>query len=133
MRLHLTVQRQGLPPVQVLWTTTGLRPTPAAGGASTTISQLLEQVNEVIPLEAEEWGLEDYSVEVGGFECLHFAELCQILKEEDHVKSVLLGEVLEIEADIDTVYVLYKLQTYGTGRSLGDTRFLLMESTCSTG
>ena len=118
MRLHLIIQRNGLPTTQILWTvpqlptphphtTTNALPLPTAdniassgssnssnhtphnsntslvatlsgnvgGGAGTTISQFLEQVNEVVPLESEDWGLEDYAVEVGGFECLHFAEL----------------------------------------------------------
>ena len=86
MRLQLTVQRHGLPPTQVLWVVGGLRPPYAAAGASPTISQLLEQVNEIIPLESEDWGLEDYAVEVRGFECLHFSELRQILKEDDEVR-----------------------------------------------
>ena len=85
MRLLLIVQRQSLPPVQVLWTASGLRPGLAANAANLTIAQLLEQVNEVIPLEAEFWGLEDYAVEVRGFECLHFAGLDQVLKDDDEV------------------------------------------------
>ena len=86
MRLQLTVQRHGLPPVQVLWTlASAVRPPILAAGNSITISQFLEQVNEVLPLESEDWGLEDYSVEVRGFECLHFSELNQVLKEDDEV------------------------------------------------
>lgn len=88
MRLQLTVQRHGLPPTHVLWTTAGVRPNAGFAGADATISQLLEQINEVIPLEAEEWGLEDYTVEVNGFECLHFCALDQILREDDHVTYV---------------------------------------------
>lgn len=84
MRLQLTIQRQGLPPAQVLWDTGALRPNHVQSGATTTIAQLLEHINEVIPLEAEEWGLEDYAVEVNGFECLHFCSL-NILKEDDRV------------------------------------------------
>lgn len=85
MRLQLTIQRHGLPSVQVLWTTGVLRPPYAAAGASSTISQFLEEVNEIIPLESEDWGLEDYAVDVQGFECLHFSELSQVLKEDDEV------------------------------------------------
>ena len=86
MRLQLTVQRHGLPPVQVLWNVGLLvRPPYAAAGTSITISQLLEQVNDIIPLESEDWGLEDYAVEVRGFECLHFSELSEVLKEDDEV------------------------------------------------
>lgn len=85
MRLQLTVQRHLLPPVHVLWTVGVLRPPYAAAGTTATIAQLLEQINEIIPLESEDWGLEDYAVEVRGFECLHFSELNHILKEDDDV------------------------------------------------
>lgn len=84
MRLHLTVERHGLPAARVLWTTDGLSPAHSSAGTA-TIAQLLEQVNDIIPLEYEEWGLEDYTVEVGGFECLHFQEVGQVLKEDDGV------------------------------------------------
>lgn len=86
MRLLLSIQRHALPPTQVLWTVTNIRPPYTAAGSSGTISQLLEQVNEVIPLESEHWGLEDYVVEVQGYECLHFAELAAVLKDEDEVR-----------------------------------------------
>jgi len=85
MRIKLTVQRHSLPPAHVLWTAGVPRAPYTATGASTTVSQLLEQVNDVIPLESAEWGLEDYAVEVGGFECLHFADLTQVLREDDEV------------------------------------------------
>lgn len=85
MRLQLTVKRHGLPPFHVLWKVGDVRLPQATAGNSITISQLLEQVNDVIPLEAEDWGLEDYAVEVRGFECLHFSELSQVLKEDDEV------------------------------------------------
>lgn len=85
MRLHLIVQRNALPPVHILWITGALGPLYSAAGKELTISQLLEQVNDIIPLESGEWGLEDYIVEVGGFECLHFLEAGQVLKEGDEV------------------------------------------------
>lgn len=90
MRLHLIVRRHGLPLTRVLWTTGGLAPVHSSADTS-TISQLLEQVNDIIPLESEEWGLEDYAVEVGGFECLHFHEANQVLKENDEVWYSNLG------------------------------------------
>lgn len=88
MRLRLVVQRHSLPPVQLLWTVApygSIRPPYADARASFTISQLLEQISEIIPLESEDWGLEDYAVEVGGFECLHFSEISHVLKEDDIV------------------------------------------------
>ncbi|MCJ1379139.1 hypothetical protein MMC17_002239 [Xylographa soralifera] len=84
MRLQLTVGRQGMVPVHLLWDPIALRPNRTEDGANITIAQLLDQINEVVPLEATDWGLEDYVVEVNGFECLHFCSL-SILKENDHV------------------------------------------------
>lgn len=82
MRLRLVVKRHDLPDVAIVW------PVDESGGV--IISQLLEQVNEVIPLESEgEWGLEDYAVEVRGkeanYECLHFQNIKSILHEDDEV------------------------------------------------
>lgn len=64
IRLQLTVRRHALPDVKLLW--------PCTASDDSTIAKLLTDVNDVVPLEAEEWDLEDYSVEVNGFECLHF-------------------------------------------------------------
>lgn len=82
MRLRLTVQRHGLPPIRLLW----IVPSSTAPlGAGLTFSQFLEQVNDTVQLEAEQWGLEDYAVEVGGFECLHYSEIHHLLKDDDEV------------------------------------------------
>ncbi|KAI4617764.1 hypothetical protein J4E83_006096 [Alternaria metachromatica] len=80
MRLRLTVQRNGLPAANILWSVPETNSTQAY-----TITRLLEDVNHIIPLEAEHWGLEHYVVEVGGFECLHFMPVTNALKEDDHV------------------------------------------------
>ncbi|KAL2824775.1 hypothetical protein BDW59DRAFT_82495 [Aspergillus cavernicola] len=120
MRLHLTIQRHGLPVTRILWTTSppslfGHNLTspssmiPATSSAVTssrapnalfanggyTVAQLLEDVNEVIPLETEprlfedqssgQWGLEDYVVEVAGSECLHYMEVEGLLRDGDEV------------------------------------------------
>lgn len=82
MRLRLIVTRHNLPDAAVVW---AIEPSD-----NPTISQLLEQVNEVIPLEsAADWGLEDYSVELKGFdtnfECLHFQLVRSILHEDDEI------------------------------------------------
>lgn len=80
MRLRLTVQRNSLPAANVLWNVSDTNSTQAY-----TVTRLLEDINHVIPLEAEHWGLEHYIVEVGGFECLHFSPVVQALKDDDHV------------------------------------------------
>jgi hypothetical protein len=80
MRLCLTILRNRLPATDVLWSLPEEQTTPA-----TTISRLLAQIDEVIPLEAEHWGLEDYVVTVEGFECLHFQTVGNVLKDGDHV------------------------------------------------
>ncbi|PLB37687.1 uncharacterized protein BDW47DRAFT_35861 [Aspergillus candidus] len=117
MRLHLVIQRHGLPVTRILWTTAppslyagrSSSGVPAASSAVTssrapnalyssggyTVAQLLEDVNEVIPLETEpalfddeysgQWGLEDYVVETGGSECLHFMEVEGLLRDGDEV------------------------------------------------
>ncbi|KAJ5580182.1 uncharacterized protein N7459_006167 [Penicillium hispanicum] len=117
MRLHLIISRHGLPVTRILWTTTSANSVlgeygtqsavPASAIASSrnpniafanggyTFAQLLEDVNEVVPLETEpsvfdpefsgQWGLEDYVVEVGGSECLHFMEVEGLLRDGDEV------------------------------------------------
>lgn len=82
IRLRLTVRRHGVPDTKILW--------PCAALEDLTIAKLLANVNDVIPLEADEWGLEDYSVELndgngGSFECLHFQQVRQVLKADDQV------------------------------------------------
>ncbi|KAF2128044.1 hypothetical protein P153DRAFT_294023 [Dothidotthia symphoricarpi CBS 119687] len=80
MRLRLTVQRNGLPAANILWNVPETNSPQAY-----TITRLLEDVNHIIPLEAEHWGLEHYVVELDGFECLHFFPVAQALKEDDHI------------------------------------------------
>jgi len=80
MRLRLSVQRNNLPATNILWTVPDTNSSQAY-----TIVRLLDDVNQVLPLEAEQWGLEDYAVEVSGFECLHFSPVFQSLKDDDHV------------------------------------------------
>ena len=81
MRLQLVIRRHCLPTERVLLPVDG----ESSSNGSTTIARLLEKVNDIFPLESGEWGLEDYTVEVRGFECLHFSELAQVLKEDDEV------------------------------------------------
>jgi hypothetical protein len=112
MRLHLTILRHGLPATRILWTvrsqtshavptsaiTSTRLPNAAYGNEGCTIAQLLEDINEVVPLETTsvepagenedlggQWGLEDYVVEVNGFECLHFMSVDGLLREGDEV------------------------------------------------
>jgi hypothetical protein len=83
MRLRLTIQRNSLPDANILWSIPETN-----SSLAYTITRLLEDVNHIIPLEAEHWGLEHYVVEVGGFECLHFMPVVNALKEDDHVSYV---------------------------------------------
>lgn len=83
MRLRLTVQRNGLPAANIVWNVPE-----AISPQAYTITRLLEDVNLIIPLEAEHWGLEHYVVELDGFECLHFSPVAQALKEDDRVMYV---------------------------------------------
>lgn len=85
MRLQVTVQRHGLPPANILWTSSSPFPHHVTAKSSTTVAQLIEDINDVIPLESGEWGLEDYVAEVAGYECLHYQPVESILKEDDKV------------------------------------------------
>jgi hypothetical protein len=76
MRLRLQIERNALPTTQALW--------PVRSGKS-TIAQLLQSVNEIFPLESDTWGLEDYSVSIGGYECLHYHEVGVVCKEDDEL------------------------------------------------
>ncbi|KAG4430231.1 hypothetical protein IFR05_014287 [Cadophora sp. M221] len=83
MRLRVTVRRHALPETPILWS--------IDTNTSPTVYQLLEQINEVVPIESDgQWGLEDYAVELKGanganYECLHFHPVESVLKEEDEV------------------------------------------------
>jgi hypothetical protein len=85
MRLQLTIQRHALPQTNILWTVPAQNPSSSSTHGSATISQLLEDVNDIVQLESDDWGLEDYVVEVGGYECLHFQPIDSVLKEDDKV------------------------------------------------
>ena len=81
MRVYLTIQRNRLPSVDLVW----IIPDVVYRTSSYTISNLLKSVDEVIPLETDTWGLEDYAVHIGDFECLHFSKVKETLQESDHV------------------------------------------------
>ncbi|KKY24697.1 hypothetical protein UCDDS831_g02315 [Diplodia seriata] len=80
MRLRLSICRNNLPTAELLWAV----PDDRAHDAF-TVAQLLEHVNDIIPLESPHWGLEDYAVEVGSYEALHFQKARDIFKDEDQV------------------------------------------------
>lgn len=82
LRLRLVVRRNGLPETNIIW--------PVAVENKPTIAKLLEDVNQILPLESADWGLEDYAVELKGsdgtfYECLHFQPVQSVLKEDDQV------------------------------------------------
>lgn len=82
LRLRLVVQRHALPEVRVVFV--------AQLQTDPTIANLLEQVNEILPLESNDWGLEDYAVELHdadghAFDCLHFQQVSVVLKNDEEV------------------------------------------------
>ena len=85
MRLRLVIYRHGLSPTRVVWTPNGLGATSRdASPSSATVSQFLANINLIIPLESEGYGLEDYVVEAGdGFELLHFQVLQGTVRDDE--------------------------------------------------
>ncbi|CCC13406.1 hypothetical protein SMACR_06904 [Sordaria macrospora] len=82
LRLRLVVRRHSLPEVRII------HHVPLENDP--TIADLVDQINEIIPLESPEWGLEDYVVELRNkegyaFECLHFQQVANVLKDEEEV------------------------------------------------
>ncbi|XXH04047.1 hypothetical protein Hte_010458 [Hypoxylon texense] len=82
MRLRLVVRRDGFPEERLVWNVS-LENDP-------TVSKLLEKVNEVLPLEVGQRGLENYVVELHdddgtSFECLHFQPVRSVFKPDDRV------------------------------------------------
>lgn len=82
LRLRLVVRRHSLPEVRIIHNVP-LENDP-------TIADLVDQINDIIPLESHEWGLEDYVVELRNkegyaFECLHFQQVANVLKDEEEV------------------------------------------------
>ncbi|KAI9797186.1 MAG: hypothetical protein M1833_005595 [Piccolia ochrophora] len=87
MRLQLCVRRNQLPHTSIVWAVEDPFNVASAlrTSATGTIAHLLECVNNVVPLEAADWGLEDYVVQLQGHECLHFYELGSLLRDGDQV------------------------------------------------
>jgi hypothetical protein len=82
MRLRLVVRRHDLPELRLMWH--------VQLSSNPTISKLLEQLNDHVPLESRDWGLEDYVVELHDsdgtdFECLHYQLVRSVLKPDDRV------------------------------------------------
>jgi hypothetical protein len=80
MRLFLRIFRHGLPRTRLVWDI------PPHISETCTIADLLEQVNDVIPLESGDWGLEDYNVECSGYDLLHFQVVDRVLNDADVVE-----------------------------------------------
>ncbi len=80
LRLRLRISRHGLPETRVMWTLDKHR------SEAFSMADLLEEVSKIIPLEADDWGLDDYAVECDGFECLHFQAVRNILRDLDLVE-----------------------------------------------
>ncbi|CEI63148.1 hypothetical protein FVEN_g308 [Fusarium venenatum] len=92
IRLRLVIRRHSVPEVKLVW--------PCIANEDLTVSKLLALVNEVVPLESRDWGLEDYVVELAdgkgdSFELLHFQPVGKVLKEDDQVliRSLSTGDL----------------------------------------
>ena len=99
MRLQVSLHRHTLPPVNIIFAS-GTGPSSHTSNGSATIFNLLEDLNEIVPLESSdgEWGLEDYVVEVAAtvdqeksYECLHYLQLKSVLREDDEIVVRPLG------------------------------------------
>ncbi|KAK3307821.1 uncharacterized protein B0T15DRAFT_490434 [Chaetomium strumarium] len=83
LRLRLVVRRHELPETRVVFA--------VQLDNDPTIANLLEQVDDIIPLESNDWGLEDYVVQLRdeingrGFDCLHFQQVSAILRDNEEV------------------------------------------------
>jgi hypothetical protein len=85
MRLRLHIVRKDLPARKVLWTSTS--PEPSVGD---DVSSLLRSINGVIPLQSANCRLEDYVVELDGFEVLGFQKVSAVFEKDDVVVYFLL-------------------------------------------
>lgn len=82
LRIRLVVRRNGLPETRLVYT--------IPVDDDPTIAKLVELVNETIPLETEDWGLEDYVVEMRddsgtAFECLHYQTVTSVIEPDEKV------------------------------------------------
>lgn len=79
MRLALEVIRYQLPTIKVLWQV----------NPEHSIAEFLHSLDQSIPLETQDWSLEDYAVEtVQGYEILHYYLIGDILKDDEHIRFV---------------------------------------------
>ena len=101
MRLQVQIIRHALPSVSILFATSA-NPSSHTSSKASTISDLLHDVNDLVPLESTdgEWELEDYVVELASttegdietyYECLHYQTLESVLREDDEVLVRCLG------------------------------------------
>lgn len=84
MRIRLALTRHSLGTVKLWWDTASI----VNGSPNVTVSALLESVNQVVQLETVTCGLEDYVVEMKGYELLHFQILGDFVKEDDEIVYV---------------------------------------------
>ncbi|KAF1985572.1 hypothetical protein K402DRAFT_421863 [Aulographum hederae CBS 113979] len=81
MRLLLTIKRHALPDLELVWIVSedpGVK-------SNLTVARLLEQINPIVPLESDHWGLDHYVVSLGAYECLHFNLVHDLFKDDDCV------------------------------------------------
>ncbi|KAL7276440.1 hypothetical protein RUND412_000579 [Rhizina undulata] len=81
MRIRVVINRYLLPPTKIWWDLDSS----FAPGEDRTVFVFLGKVSAIIPLDAGNWGLEDYAVEIDGFEILHFQEIETVVRDGDQV------------------------------------------------
>lgn len=113
MRVRLSIARHELPAVKILWN---------VGIEVTTVSKLLEHVNDAVPLESDGWGFDDYAVEVNGYEALHYLNPSTLFHEDDEVRWVTRQHRASTSSSLQAAYELFKRPTSAPVRYLDVTR-----------
>ncbi|KAI5359450.1 putative Zinc finger CCHC domain-containing protein [Septoria linicola] len=84
MRLRLQIERNELPPTKVVHTIPSTQ-------LEQTVSQFLQTINSLFPLESTNWDISDYTVLIDGYEATHYTQVGQAFKDEDEVVIKPLG------------------------------------------
>ena len=79
MRLYVNVKRYELPDSKFVYSVT-------SGQQSCSISALMFAINKQMPMESGNWGLEDYSLRLNGYDLLHYSKVDEVLRDGDQIE-----------------------------------------------